>query len=402
MNTGKKAQHAVDRFQQRRSWLGYVIGAWKKFGDDQAGNLVTTGLPDGVTQTSTYNGTGQLTGTSDAAGAVVLDSYGLTLNADGQPIQAAVTQDGTAQPTWYYGYSSAGRLASACVTSSGSGACSAAAAGAATGTAANPATPGAPTGMVTSGDPGQCLDDNDSGTTSGTKADIRACSGAAGSQQWTLESNNTIQIHGLCLAVADSGTADGSLVGLYTCNGSAAQEWKAAAGQELENGGSDKCLDAPSAASGTQLDIETCANTPAQHWRPPYNGLAPAGELTSGTAGQCLDNYHSGAASGNKVDSSACHGGTGSQLWTLRDSGTVQIQGKCLAVKGGDTASGSLVELDGCDGDRHQQWAPAPYGLLINPASGKCLDDPAFNTAEGTQLDLWTCNGGANQQWSVP
>jgi membrane protein len=39
MNTVKKAQHAVDRFQQRRSWLGYVIGAWKKFGDDQAGNL---------------------------------------------------------------------------------------------------------------------------------------------------------------------------------------------------------------------------------------------------------------------------------------------------------------------------------------------------------------------------
>jgi membrane protein len=39
MKAVKKAQHAVDRFQQRRSWLGYVIGAWKKFGDDQAGNL---------------------------------------------------------------------------------------------------------------------------------------------------------------------------------------------------------------------------------------------------------------------------------------------------------------------------------------------------------------------------
>jgi membrane protein len=39
MNKVKKAQHAVDRFQQRQPWLGYVIGAWKKFGDDQAGNL---------------------------------------------------------------------------------------------------------------------------------------------------------------------------------------------------------------------------------------------------------------------------------------------------------------------------------------------------------------------------
>jgi len=39
MKAVQKAQHAVDRFQQRRSGLGYVIGAWKKFGDDQAGNL---------------------------------------------------------------------------------------------------------------------------------------------------------------------------------------------------------------------------------------------------------------------------------------------------------------------------------------------------------------------------
>jgi membrane protein len=39
MNAVKKAQHAADRFQQRRSWLAYVIGASKKFGDDQASKL---------------------------------------------------------------------------------------------------------------------------------------------------------------------------------------------------------------------------------------------------------------------------------------------------------------------------------------------------------------------------
>jgi|SRR5580658_5856818 membrane protein len=39
MSMVQKAKHTVDRFQQRRSWLGYVIGGWKKFGDDQAGNL---------------------------------------------------------------------------------------------------------------------------------------------------------------------------------------------------------------------------------------------------------------------------------------------------------------------------------------------------------------------------
>jgi membrane protein len=31
--------HAADRLQQRRRWLAFSVAAWKKFGDDQAGNL---------------------------------------------------------------------------------------------------------------------------------------------------------------------------------------------------------------------------------------------------------------------------------------------------------------------------------------------------------------------------
>lgn len=365
---------------------------------DPAGDLVSTAMPNGVAQAGTYNGTGQLTGLSDTKGSTVLDSYGLTLNSGGQPTQVAVTQDGTAQPTRYYGYDSAGRLASACRTSSGSAACSPASAGTATGTAPNPATPGAPTGMVTSGDPGSCLDDYRSGTASGTKADIFACNGAASSQLWTMEANGTIQIHGLCLAAA--GTANGSLVELATCNGTSAQHWTAGQFQELVNTGSGKCLDAPSAANSTQLVIETCANTAAQHWRPPYDGLAYAGELTSGTAGDCLDDFHAGTASGTKVDIFACNGSAGSQLWTVQDSGTVQIHGKCLAVKGSGTANGTLVELDTCSGGSNQRWAPAPYGLLVNPVSDKCLDAPS--SANGTQLEIETCAHTAAQQWTLP
>jgi hypothetical protein len=30
---------AVDRFQQRRAWLAVPVATWKKFQDDQAGNL---------------------------------------------------------------------------------------------------------------------------------------------------------------------------------------------------------------------------------------------------------------------------------------------------------------------------------------------------------------------------
>jgi YihY family inner membrane protein len=39
MNMAKRAFQAVDDYQQRRAWLAFPVAVWKKFGDDQAGNL---------------------------------------------------------------------------------------------------------------------------------------------------------------------------------------------------------------------------------------------------------------------------------------------------------------------------------------------------------------------------
>ncbi len=39
MNRIEKAFRAVDALQQRHAWLGFPVAVWKKFGDDQAGNL---------------------------------------------------------------------------------------------------------------------------------------------------------------------------------------------------------------------------------------------------------------------------------------------------------------------------------------------------------------------------
>ncbi len=39
MEAMKRLLRAVDAFQQRQRWLAFPIAAWKKFGDDQAGNL---------------------------------------------------------------------------------------------------------------------------------------------------------------------------------------------------------------------------------------------------------------------------------------------------------------------------------------------------------------------------
>jgi len=39
MNAAQKVLHSVDRLQQRWPWLAFPVAVWKKFGDDQAGNL---------------------------------------------------------------------------------------------------------------------------------------------------------------------------------------------------------------------------------------------------------------------------------------------------------------------------------------------------------------------------
>src|SRR6202035_4047510 len=39
MNALKKLVAALDRLQQNRPWLAVPVAVWKKFGDDQAGNL---------------------------------------------------------------------------------------------------------------------------------------------------------------------------------------------------------------------------------------------------------------------------------------------------------------------------------------------------------------------------
>jgi membrane protein len=39
MNRAEKTVRAIDRLQQRVPWLAFPVAVWKKFGDDQAGNL---------------------------------------------------------------------------------------------------------------------------------------------------------------------------------------------------------------------------------------------------------------------------------------------------------------------------------------------------------------------------
>jgi YVTN family beta-propeller protein len=132
---------------------------------------------------------------------------------------------------------------------------------------------------------------------------------------------------------------------------------------------------------------------------PPPAG--PAGPIVSGyRATLCVADRGDSTVNDTPITIASCDGSP-SQDWTVTNSGTPEINGRCLDIYRDEKTSKAPVELWTCTGGANQQWQ-ATDGALVNPVSGKCLDDPRFSTTPGTQLELYTCNGGANQQWKLP
>jgi beta-glucosidase len=138
-------------------------------------------------------------------------------------------------------------------------------------TATAPVTAASGTGPIVAGvSAALCVDVRAAATADGTPVQIYQCN-ASTAQQWTVESNGTLQSLGKCLDVNAAGTANGSKVELYTCNGTGAQVWQAQASGALVNPESGRCLDDPAAstANSTQLQIYDCNGTAAQRWTLP-------------------------------------------------------------------------------------------------------------------------------------
>jgi hypothetical protein len=134
--------------------------------------------------------------------------------------------------------------------------------------AANVAQAASGTGQIT-GYEGLCLDDRSASTAEFNPIQVYTCNGT-NAQQWTVESNNSLEVLGMCLDVDAAGTANGTLVDLYTCNGTAAQTWDHQSNGELINPNSGKCLDDTGfGGSGTQVQIWACADSSNQQWNIP-------------------------------------------------------------------------------------------------------------------------------------
>jgi hypothetical protein len=116
---------------------------------------------------------------------------------------------------------------------------------------------------------GLCLDDRSASTADFNPVQVYTCNGT-NAQNWTVESNGTLQVLGGCLDVDGAGTANGTTVDYYPCNGTAAQVWDPQSNGELINPNSGKCLDDTGyGGSGTQVQIWACADTSNQQWTLP-------------------------------------------------------------------------------------------------------------------------------------
>ena len=124
------------------------------------------------------------------------------------------------------------------------------------------------TGPIT-GYEGLCLDDRAASTADYNPVQVYSCNGTS-AQNWTVASNNTLQVLGMCLDVDGAGTANGTAVDLYSCNGTGAQVWEPQSDGALLNPESGKCLDDTGyGGSGTQVQIWSCGGTSNQDWKLP-------------------------------------------------------------------------------------------------------------------------------------
>ena len=125
-----------------------------------------------------------------------------------------------------------------------------------------------PVGEVT-GYQGLCMDDRGALTTNYNPIQVYTCNNSS-AQQWTVESNGSLQTLGMCMDVNGGDTTNGTVVDLYTCNGTGAQDWVVQPSGDLVNPQSGKCLeDNGDGGSGTQLIIYDCNGQSDQQWKLP-------------------------------------------------------------------------------------------------------------------------------------
>ncbi len=152
-----------------------------------------------------------------------------------------------------------------------------------------------------------CLDDHGSATTAGNKIDINTCNGSS-AQDWTANSNGTLEVLGNCLDVSGNGTAANTIIVLEPCSTSTAGEiWHPGTRGTWVNPHSGDCLADPgnSATTATQLEIQACSpGTTGQSWAGEQIRYNPQGQVStvlSGSGAADMTTSYVYDASGNLI-----------------------------------------------------------------------------------------------------
>jgi glycosyl hydrolase family 59/ricin-type beta-trefoil lectin protein/glycosyl hydrolase family 59 (putative galactocerebrosidase) len=124
--------------------------------------------------------------------------------------------------------------------------------------------------IITGDDLAECVDDNGGSSANGTAIQMWDCNSGA-NQDWTAETNGTLQVNGKCLDITGADYSNGTLIDLWQCNGGANQQWEIESNGTIVNPASGKCLDDPAGnvTEGTQLDLWTCNGGINQQWDAP-------------------------------------------------------------------------------------------------------------------------------------
>ncbi len=131
--------------------------------------------------------------------------------------------------------------------------------------------------------------------------------------------------------------------------------------------------------------------------------------IPQNATGLRLDDYGAGTGNGNEIDAWSANG-TGAQTWNFSNAGVSPGGAYNIAVSYGPycvtasaNTSGSLVNLQPCNGSPAQAWTPVASGpgYSFHPAnnSSLCLDVRYNSTTAGALVQAWTCNGGNNERW---
>lgn len=249
---------------------------------------------------------------------------------------------------------------------------------------------GQPTGAIIGND-GLCTDVKGGGA-GGMTIQAANCNGNE-NQQWITTSSKTLQAYGRCMAVKGNATVTDAPIELSDCNGSGGQVWVPQSDGSLMNPQSGKCLTIYyNAGAGSPLVLWPCVGAVNQMW-----SLNRSAAPIFGKDGLCVGN--GSRESGSATQVWTCTGAEGQQ-WMATSAKTLQTFGKCMGVKGNDTATDAPIQLLECNGSGSQVWVPQADGALVNPQSGKCLTI-YYNGGAGSPLVLWPCVGAVNQKWSL-